>query len=102
MEVETLSPTYTPAGISVENQIGLMRELQAASSALEDASRRRNELIHALSISGSLSRKDMGRATNLSKSRIDQIIVEEFDRTRAGQIRRANEVVRRHTQFEIT
>jgi hypothetical protein len=75
-----LEPTSTPAGVDRERQIESMRELRELSNDIAHAYFARDDRMLALALSGSLSRKDMARATGLNKSRVDQIIREMADR----------------------
>lgn len=53
-----------------------MRELRLLSNNIRHGYRERDERMLALAHSGTISRRDMARATGLNKSRVDQIIRE--------------------------
>lgn len=69
-----LEPTHTPAGITAQAQRALMHELRDLHVSIARRQAMRDNRIAAISLSGSLSRRDMGRACGLSKARVDQII----------------------------
>lgn len=77
---ENLVPTWTPAGVDRDRQIEDMYELRRLSNAIAQAYFARDDKMLALSLSNSLSRTDMARATGLNKSRVDQSIREQADR----------------------
>ena len=93
---EDLHPTYSPPGYDYERQVACMKELRALSSQIGDAYRARDELLHALALSGSLSRRDMATATGLNKSRVDQIIKEMAEEDQRHKNVAAAERVHRH------
>lgn len=96
---QEFKPTHTPPGVKPKDQVRFMMELNGAASSISSTYQRRNDLIHALSLSGTLSRRDMARATGLNKSRIDQIIRSEFEAKREVEIEEAKSRVARHVAF---
>lgn len=71
-----LSPTRPLSHINKAIQGERMRLLRAAQNQVAAAYRERDRLIAAWARSNQLSRHDMGVATGLAKTRIDQIIRE--------------------------
>jgi hypothetical protein len=95
---EPLVPTHNPGGITEQKQIELMTELRELHNAIPSAFQARDMRIAALAASGSLSRRDMGTACDLAKSRIDQIIAEQWRRQQELWNRTGKERVRRHSR----
>ena len=98
---EELLPTWTTRSHDYHRQIESMREIRELSNELAGAYRRRDELMQAFALSGSLSRQDMARAAGLSKARVDQIIrelAEEDERCRNAE---GLQRVRRHMDPEL-
>ena len=93
---EELLPTYSPPGHNYERQVECMKELRKLGTQISSAYRARDELLHALALSGSLSRHDMATATGLNKSRVDQIIREMAEEDRRQKNLAGGERTRRH------
>jgi hypothetical protein len=77
---EPIEPTYTPPGITTDKQREILRELRGLQNAIPEAQFARDDRLTALSLSGSVTRRDMARACGLHKSRIDQIIAAHAQR----------------------
>jgi DNA-directed RNA polymerase specialized sigma subunit len=80
LDVDDLMPTWTPPNADRERQIEDMRELRRLSNQIAESYFARDDEMLALSLSDSLSRADIARATGLNKSRVDQIIREQAER----------------------
>jgi hypothetical protein len=98
---EELLPTWTTRSHDYQGQLQSMREIRELSNELAGAYRRRDELMQALALSGSLSRQDMARAAGLSKTRVDQIIRELAEEDQRRRNAEGLERVRRHMGPEL-
>jgi hypothetical protein len=90
------SRPYTPPGVTVEKQREILRELRGLQNAIPEAQLVRDDRLAALSLSGSVTRRDMARACGLNKSRIDQIIATQAQRLQDERKAAPVERVRRH------
>lgn len=93
---DPLEPTHTPAGITVDQQREILREVRALQNAIPEAYLARDDRLTALSLSGSITRRDMARACGLNKTRIDQIIATHTQRVQDERNTELLERVRRH------
>lgn len=91
LELTWTTPAHLP-----ERQAEFMVELRNLSNQIPTAYRARDELLHALAASESLSRRDMAAATGLNKSRVDQIILEMATADRERKNAAAASRTRRH------
>lgn len=89
-------PTWTPGGVDYGRQVDMMRELRGLANAVAHSYHARDVRLHALALSGSLSRGDMARATGLNKSRVDQIIREMAEQHQRLQSQAGSGRSRRH------
>jgi hypothetical protein len=83
-----LQPLNPCPDVSVESQASKMRELRAAHNKVALGFRERDGLMTAWTLSNTLSRQDMARATGLAKSRVDQIVRETYEAERARRARK--------------
>lgn len=97
---DSLDPTYTPKGISVDAQREILRELRVLQNAIPEAQFARDDRLAALAISGSVTRRDMARACGLNKSRVDQIIAAHAQRLQDERTAVLGERVRRHLPLD--
>jgi predicted transcriptional regulator len=93
---DELLPTWTTRHHDYAGQVKSMRRIRELSNGVARAYRKRDELMQALALSNSLSRKDMACAAGLNKSRVDQIIHELTEEDQRRKNREAEERVRRH------
>lgn len=75
---EALEPTHTPLGVDPTYQAETLKRLREFENTGRRARFERDDLIVANALSNSLSRRDMGRAIGVSRSRIDQIISSHY------------------------
>lgn len=75
---EDLEPTHTPLGVDPTYQAEALKRLRELENTGRAARFERDDLIVANALSNSLSRRDMGRAIGVSRSRIDQIISSHY------------------------
>ncbi len=85
LPAETIEPTHTPAGITVDAQREILRELRELQNAIPIAQFARDDRLAALALSGAVSRRDMATACGLNKSRVDQIIAEHSQQFQADR-----------------
>jgi hypothetical protein len=71
---EPIEPSSTPPGADYLEQCEALRELRALHNAISAAQLARDERLTTLARTGIVSRRDMGRACGLNKSRVDQIV----------------------------
>src|SRR4051812_32196287 len=93
---EDLIPSRPIADVPLEVQQEHMLELRAAQNQIGDAHAVRDGLMHAWSLSNTLSRHDMAAATGLAKSRVDQLIREAAEKDIARRNAAAAHIVLRH------
>jgi hypothetical protein len=77
---DDLHPTKPVPGVPIAIQTAHMHELREAQNQIADAHAVRDGLMHAWSLSNTLSRHDMAVATGLAKSRVDQLIREAAEK----------------------
>lgn len=63
-------------GVDVDLQEELMRELRRLTNGIADGFERRDSRIHEIAGSGVLSRREIGHATGMAESRVNQIVRE--------------------------
>jgi DNA-binding MarR family transcriptional regulator len=73
-----------------------MREIRELTNNIASAHHRRDQLLAALALSNSLSRRDMARAAGVTKARVDQIIREVAEENQMRMQREGEERVNRH------
>lgn len=83
-------------GIDPADQAAHMRELRALHNRIADGYRARDERMLALASSNALRRRDMGLATGLVESRVNQIIRELAEAYQHRRNVAAAEQVARH------
>jgi hypothetical protein len=93
---EVLTPTFSPPGHSFDRQVAYMEELRGLSNQIAERYQARDDLLLALAMSESLSRRDMATACGLNKSRVDQIIKEMAERHEQRQSAMGQARGRRH------
>jgi hypothetical protein len=92
---EPLTPTRPIPGVPVAVQEQHMRELRSAQNQIANGHAVRDGLMQAWAMSNTLSRHDMAVATELAKSRVDQLIREATERDVARRNTEAAERIRR-------
>ena len=92
----TLRPKHPVSDVSIEGQAEEMRRLRDAHNRIAHSYRERDRIMVALALSNSLSRQDMAIATDLAKSRVDQIIRDTHALDQNASARAAAERVARH------
>ena len=93
---EDLRPTYTPLGVDPESQAESLCELRELANGGRAYEWRRNDRVVALALSHSLSRTDMARAIGVSRSRVDQLIAQHYQRLQDEGAAAMHERVNRH------
>jgi hypothetical protein len=81
-----LQPTRPVPHVPVEVQSASMRALRAIHNEIPLGYQKRDGQMTAWALSNSLSREDMAIATGLAKSRVDQIIRENYLASGSGKV----------------
>ncbi len=83
---EVLLPTNPVPHVSLAAQAASMRRLRAMHNEIPLGYQRRDGQMTAWALSNSLSRADMAIATGLAKSRVDQIIRDNYLASGSGKV----------------
>jgi hypothetical protein len=83
---EDLRPTDPVPHVGLDVQAASMRELRAMHNEIPLGYRKRDGQMTAWALSNSLSRNDMAIATGLAKSRVDQIIRDDYLASGSGKV----------------
>jgi len=83
---EDLQPTHPLPHVPLEVQAASMRELRAMHNEIPLGYQRRDGQMTAWALSNSLSRHDMAIATGLAKSRVDQIVRDNYLASGSGRV----------------
>jgi hypothetical protein len=81
-----LQPTHPVPHVPIEVQAASMRALRALHNEIPLGYQKRDGQMTAWALSNSLSREDIGIATGLAKSRIDQIVRENYLASGSGKV----------------
>jgi hypothetical protein len=81
-----LQPTHPVPHVPVEVQAASMRALRAIHNEIPLGYQKRDGQMTAWALSNSVSREDMAIATGLAKSRVDQIIRENYLASGSGKV----------------
>jgi hypothetical protein len=83
---DDLQPTHPVPHVPVEVQAASIRALRAMHNEIPLGYQKRDGKMTAWALSNSLSRQDMAIATGLAKSRVDQIIRENYLASGSGKV----------------
>jgi hypothetical protein len=83
---EDLRPTHPVPHVALDVQAASMCTLRALHNEIPLGYQRRDGQMTAWALSNSLSRPDMGIATGLAKSRVDQIIRDNYLASGSGKV----------------
>jgi len=83
---ENLQPTHPVPHVPTEVQAASMQALRAMHNEIPLGYQKRDGQMTAWALSNSLSREDMAIATGLAKSRVDQIIRENYLASGSGKV----------------
>lgn len=83
---DDLQPTHSVPHVPIEVQAASMRTLRAMHNEIPLGYQKRDGQMTAWALSNSLSREDMTIATGLTKSRVDQIIRENYLASGSGKV----------------
>lgn len=83
---EDLQPTQPVPHVALDVQASSMRKLRAMHNEIPLGYQKRDGQMTAWAISNSLSRVDMAIATGLAKSRVDQIVRDNYLASGSGRV----------------
>jgi hypothetical protein len=83
---EQLQPTHPVPHVPIEVQAASMRTLRTIHNEIPLGYQKRDGQMTAWATSNRLSREDMAIATGLAKSRVDQIVRENYFASGSGQV----------------
>jgi hypothetical protein len=93
---EDVRPTHTPPGVDADRQAETLQRLRGLENRGRQSRFQRDDLIVANSLSHSLTRRDMGRAIGVTRSRIDQIIASHSAQLQSQRNATLADQARRH------
>jgi hypothetical protein len=83
---EDLRPTQPVPHVPIDVQAESMRRLRALHNEIPLGYQRRDGQMTAWAVSNSLSRADMALATGLARSRVDQIVRDNYAASGSGRV----------------
>lgn len=93
---EALRPSWTTRSHDYQGQVESMLEIRKLTNGIAAAHWRRDQLMTALALSNSVSRRDMARAAGITKARVDQILREVVEENQLRMQREGEDRMRRH------